>query len=203
MFTGIILDVGEITRLKPFGQDTRIAVKTGRLSLDDQHVGNSIAVNGVCLTIVEMQNDIFEVDASGETLSCTTLGDLGEGSKVNLEPALTPTTALGGHLVSGHVDGVGEVTAIREEGRSIRFDFVVPDELARFIATKGSIAVDGVSLTVNGVDRNVFDVNIIPHTMQETIFGHYVPGSRVNLEVDIIARYLERLYSAGMNQADA
>lgn len=203
MFTGIILDVARIVRLTPFGQDLRATIGVNKLPLHEQQIGNSISVNGVCLTIVELQPDAFTVDVSGETLNCTTFGQLGEHSRVNLEPALTPTTALGGHLVSGHVDGVGEVTAIREEGRSIRFEFTAPQELARFIAVKGSIAIDGVSLTVNGVKNNRFDVNIIPHTMDETIFNDYKLGTRVNLEVDVIARYLERLYSAGNDTGPA
>ncbi|MBN1379750.1 MAG: riboflavin synthase [Gammaproteobacteria bacterium] len=193
MFTGIILDVGEIAELQPFGEDLRVYIKANKLSLADQKTGNSIAVNGVCLTLVEIKNGSFGVDISGETLSCTTLGKLQAGSRVNLEPALTPTTALGGHMVSGHVDGVGELISLKEEGRSIRFVFAAPADLARYIAPKGSITLDGVSLTVNNVNENQFDVNIIPHTMQETIFSDYVPGSKINLEVDIIARYVARL----------
>ena len=195
MFTGIILDTGRITALKTYGDDLRAYIQVDKLPLSEQKPGSSIAVNGVCLTIVDMESDRFGVDISAETLSCTTLGALVEGSRVNLEPALTPTTALGGHLVSGHVDGVGELLNYREDGRSIRFEFSAPLELARFIAPKGSIALDGVSLTVNNVDRNRFDVNIIPHTMDETVFGEYRAGSKVNLEVDVIARYLDRLYS--------
>jgi riboflavin synthase len=196
MFTGIILDVGTVTALQPFGEDLRAWIKVSKLPLAEQSLGSSIAVNGVCLTVVDMEKESFGVDISAETLSCTTLGALSEGSHVNLEPALTPTTALGGHMVSGHVDGVGELLSLKEEGRSIRFVFAAPAELARFIAPKGSIALDGVSLTINGVDNNQFDVNIIPHTMQETLFGDYTVGSKVNLEADIIARYLERLYTA-------
>jgi riboflavin synthase len=195
MFTGIILDVGSIARLQPFGDDLRAYVKINKLPLSEQKLGNSVAVNGVCLTIVDMQSDAFGVDISAETLSCTTLGGLSAGSHVNLELALTPATALGGHMVSGHVDGVGELVGLNEEGRSTRFEFNAPPELARFIAPKGSVALDGVSLTVNSVIDNRFDVNIIPHTMQETIFSDYVVGSKVNLEADIIARYLDRLYS--------
>ena len=195
MFTGIILDTGRIAALKTYGDDLRAYIQVDKLPLSEQQPGSSIAVNGVCLTIVDMESDRFGVDISAETLSCTTLGALVEGSRVNLEPALTPTTALGGHLVSGHVDGVGELLDYREDGRSIRFEFSAPPELARFIAPKGSIALDGVSLTVNNVDRNRFNVNIIPHTMDETVFGEYRAGSKVNLEVDVIARYLDRLYS--------
>jgi riboflavin synthase len=194
MFTGIILDVGSVSRLQPFGDDLRAFIKINKLPIAKQQTGNSVAVNGVCLTMVELQGKIFGVDISAETLSCTTLGNLQAGSRVNLELALTPATALGGHMVSGHVDGVGELLEMHQEGRSIRFIFKAPAELARYIAPKGSVALDGVSLTVNNVTDNQFDVNIIPHTMQETIFGDYIVGSKVNLEADIIARYLERLY---------
>jgi riboflavin synthase len=194
MFTGIILDVGSISSLQPFGEDLRAFIKINKLPIAEQQTGNSVTVNGVCLTMVELQGRIFGVDISAETLSCTTLGNLQAGSRVNLELALTPATALGGHMVSGHVDGVGELLEMHQEGRSIRFIFKAPAELARYIAPKGSVALDGVSLTVNNVTDSQFDVNIIPHTMQETIFSDYVVGSKVNLEADIIARYLERLY---------
>ncbi len=196
MFTGIILDVGEVSALQTYGKDLRAVIKVNKLPLDQQQPGSSIAVNGVCLTLIELNATTFTIDISAETLSCTTLEDFSVGARVNLEPALTPTTALGGHLVSGHVDGVGSVINIVEEGRSIRFDFSAPSKLAKYIAEKGSIAIDGVSLTVNKVQENQFDVNIIPHTMKETRFGDYQVNSRVNLEVDIIARYLDRLYSA-------
>lgn len=193
MFTGIIQAIGEIAALQPGGEDTRVRVRTGRLALDDVSPGDSIAVNGVCLTAVELPGDGFWADVSGETLTRTGFRDLAVGSRVNLEKALTPTTRLGGHLVSGHVDGVGTVLERRSEGRSERLRIQAPAGLAKYIAEKGSICVDGVSLTVNAIDGASFDLNIVPHTLQETTLGEYRSGTRVNLEVDIIARYLERL----------
>lgn len=193
MFTGIIESVGRVARLEPKGSDARIFVETGKLDLGDVQLGDSIAVNGVCLTAVELPGNGFVADVSGETLSRTAFSQLKVGSAVNLEKALTPTTRLGGHMVSGHVDGVGEVKSRSEDGRSIHFRIQAPDELARYIAEKGSITVDGISLTVNGVDGAVFDLNIVPHTLQETTMGSFQVGTRVNLEVDLIARYLERM----------
>ena len=156
-------------------------------------MGDSIAVNGVCLTATSFADGGFWVDVSGETLARTTFGEIAVGSKVNLEQSLTPTTRLGGHLVSGHVDGIGSVVSCWDQGRSLRFVIQAPPMLARYIAEKGSICVDGVSLTVNHVNGALFDLNIVPHTLQETTLGELVAGSRVNLEVDILARYLERL----------
>ena len=193
MFTGIIQAVGEIAELQPGGEDTRVRVRTADLPLDDVAVGDSIAVNGVCLTVVELPGDGFRADVSGETLARTAFRELGVGSRVNLEKALTPTTRLGGHLVSGHVDGVGTVIERRREGRSERLRIQAPAGLAKYIAGKGSICVDGVSLTVTAVDGASFDLNIVPHTLQATTIGDYRSGTRVNLEVDLIARYLERL----------
>lgn len=193
MFTGIIQAIGEIAALEPKGGDLRLRVRTGKLDLDDVRLGDSIAVSGVCLTAVQLPGDGFWADVSGETLAHTVLGDLKLGARVNLEKALTPTTRLGGHLVSGHVDGVGEVVERRSDARSERFRIRAPAELARYIAHKGSICVDGVSLTVNAVEGAVFDLNIVPHTLAETTLDEYRPGRRVNLEVDLIARYLERL----------
>ncbi|MBU1190252.1 MAG: riboflavin synthase [Gammaproteobacteria bacterium] len=193
MFTGIIQAVGEIAVLQPQGGDLRLRVRTGKLDLGDVQLGDSIAVNGVCLTAVELPGDGFWADVSGETLAHTTLGACKQGARVNLEKALTPTTRLGGHLVSGHVDGVGEVIERKADARSERFLIRAPKALSRYIAQKGSICVDGVSLTVNAVEGNVFNLNIVPHTLAETTFGAYRPGSNVNLEVDLIARYLERL----------
>jgi riboflavin synthase len=193
MFTGIIEAVGEIAALLPQGSDTRVRVVTGRLPLDDVKLGDSIAVNGVCLTAVELPGDGFWADVSGETIACTSFKFLGAGARVNLEKALQPTSRLGGHMVSGHVDGLGEVLSRTLDGRSERWVFRAPAELARYIAQKGSICIDGTSLTVNGVDGCDFDVNIVPHTLAETIIGSYQVGTRVNLEVDLVARYLERL----------
>jgi len=193
MFTGIIQAVGEIAALEPKGGDLRLRVRTGRLDLGDVRPGDSIAVSGVCLTAVELPGDGFWADVSGETLAHTVLGDLKAGARVNLEKALLPTTRLGGHLVSGHVDGVGEVIERKRDARSERFRIRAPQALARYIAHKGSICVDGVSLTVNAVEGGVFELNIVPHTLAETTLDEYRPGRRVNLEVDLIARYLERL----------
>ena len=193
MFTGIIAAVGAITTLQPRGGDVRLRIATGKLDLRDVRLGDSIAVSGVCLTAVELSNDGFWADASRETLERTLLGEAQPGTRVNLEKALTPTTRLGGHLVSGHVDGIGTVTEWRPDGRSWRLRIQAPDALARYIAEKGSIGVDGVSLTVNRVDGAAFELNIVPHTLAETTLADFNTGRRVNLEVDLIARYLERL----------
>ncbi|EEB79391.1 riboflavin synthase, alpha subunit [marine gamma proteobacterium HTCC2148] len=193
MFTGIIQAVGEIADMQPSGGDMRLRVNTGKLDLSDVALGDSIAANGACLTVVELPGDGYWADVSVETLNFTTLGGLKTGSKVNLEKALTPASRLGGHIVSGHVDGVGEVVSLQEDARSWRFVMRAPDDLAKYIAHKGSITVDGTSLTVNAVNGAEFDLNIIPQTMAETVFGDYQPGSKLNLEVDVIARYLERL----------
>lgn len=193
MFTGIIQAIGEIAALEPKGGDLRLRVRTGKLDLGDVRLGDSIAVSGVCLTAVELPGDGFWADVSGETLAHTVIAELKLGARVNLEKALLPTTRLGGHLVSGHVDGVGEVIERRRDARSERFRIRAPAELARYIAHKGSICVDGVSLTVNAVEGSVFDLNIVPHTLAETTLDEHRPGRKVNLEVDLIARYLERL----------
>ena len=193
MFTGIIQAVGKIEALTPKGGDLSFAIDTGGLPMESVRLGDSISVSGCCLTVIEKRAKGFSADASRETLSLTTLGDLKPGSPVNLETALTLGTPLGGHLVSGHVDGLGTVKSRREEARSVRFDIELPEALQRYVVHKGSICVDGVSLTVNALRDNVFDVNIIPHTMSHTIFGQYRVGSRVNLEVDVVARYVERM----------
>jgi riboflavin synthase len=193
MFTGIVQAVGKIEALTPHGGDLRLAVSTGDLPMQDVKIGDSISVSGCCLTVIAKRAHGFDADASKETLSLTTLGGLKPGSAVNLEKSLTLATPLGGHLVSGHVDGQGTVKSRREEARSVRFDIEVPPGLRRYVVHKGSICVDGVSLTVNAVKDGVFDVNIIPHTLAHTIFGSYQPGSRVNLEVDVVARYVESL----------
>ncbi len=193
MFTGLIEAVGEIREVRSHGVDRRLRVAVGKLPMAGIATGDSIAVNGVCLTAVDLDRDSFAADVSAETLAHTTLGDFSAGRRVNLEMALTPTTRLGGHLVSGHVDGVGEVLERRPEGSSERFVLRAPAALCRYIAVKGSICVDGTSLTVNEVDGERFGLNIVPHTLAETVIGDYRAGSRVNLEVDVIARYLERL----------
>lgn len=196
MFTGIIQAVGRIATRASLEGDVRLTIVSDGLDFSDVKSGDSIAVNGVCLTVVALQGKGFDVDVSTETLSCTTFEHLAAGCSVNLEKALLPTTRLSGHLVSGHVDGVARVSACADEGRSQRIDFTLSDDLSRYIASKGSVCVDGVSLTVNEVSGNHFSVNIIPHTQEQTIFQHYHPGTQVNIEVDIIARYLERLITA-------
>jgi len=193
MFTGIIQAVGSIASLERRGGDLRLGIQAGKLPLEDVVLGDSIAVSGVCLTVVELAGSRFFADVSGETLRRTIVGGLGVGDPVNLEKALTLATRLGGHLVSGHVDAIGRVTARRQESRSVQFSIQAPDELARYIAVKGSICVDGVSLTVNAVSGAGFELNIVPHTLAETTLQGLRSGHRVNLEVDLIARYLERL----------
>lgn len=193
MFTGIIEAIGSIRSLSPKGGDVRVRVATGKLDLTDVKLGDSIAVNGVCLTVVELPGDGFCADVSRETLARSAFINLKNGSPVNLEKALLPTTRLGGHLVSGHVDGVGEVISRQDSARAVQFWLRAPQQLARYIAMKGSITVDGTSLTVNGVNGNEFELTIVPHTLQETIMADYQAGSLVNLEIDLIARYLERL----------
>lgn len=197
MFTGIIEATGTIQSLAPVGGDVRISVATGQLDMGDVALGDSIAVNGVCLTAIKFSDSHFEADVSNETLACTSLGSLNSGSLVNLEKALLPTTRLGGHLVSGHVDGIGKVESLEEDGRSIRIRIRAPQELTRYIAAKGSICIDGISLTVNSIEGAVFSLNIVPHTMLETNLSQAGTGMVVNLEVDVIARYLERLLTGG------
>ena len=197
MFTGIVQDMGRIVALEPRAGDVRLRVAVERLPLDAVRSGDSIAVSGVCLTVVEHDAGGFAADVSNETLSLTTLGDLAPGSSVNLEPALRAGDPLGGHLVSGHVDGVGRVVSLAQDARSWRIRFETPPDIARYVARKGSIAIDGVSLTVNEVEGREFGINIIPHTWQVTTIGGYAPGRRVNLEIDPIARYVERLLAAG------
>ena len=193
MFTGIIEAIGTIRALSPKGGDVRVYVETGKLDLADVKLGDSIAVNGVCLTAVELPGDGFWADVSRETLARTAFIDLKTGSKVNLEKALTPSSRLGGHLVSGHVDGVGEILKREDNARAIQFTVRAPRELAKYIALKGSITVDGTSLTVKAVNGAEFELTIVPHTLVETIMADYRPGRQVNLEVDLLARYLERL----------
>ena len=195
MFTGIVQDIGEVRALEARGGDVRLAIGCRQLDLSRVALGDSICVQGCCLTVTERSGTSFAADVSRETLSVTTLGDLVVGSPVNLEPSLRAGDPLGGHLVSGHVDGVARVVAVTPEARSVRLRIEVPAQLARYIARKGSVAVDGVSLTVNEVEGPVFGVNIIPHTLSVTTLGTLGAGTRVNLEVDQVARYLERLLS--------
>lgn len=195
MFTGIIQALGRITRIEPRGGDVRLHIETGPLDLSDVAPGDSIAVSGVCLTALEPSAQGFFADVSNETLGLTTLGDAVEGEVVNLEKALRLADRLGGHLVTGHVDGLAEVTAIEADARSQRWCFRVPSGLSRYIARKGSVCVDGVSLTVNAVDGDEFEVNLIPHTQQVTTFSQRRVGDAVNIEVDLMARYAERLFA--------
>lgn len=193
MFTGIILAVGKIAAIQAKGGDFRFKIETGKLAIEEAALGDSIAVNGVCLTAVELGTNYFCADVSNETIARTGLKTAQVGDAVNLELALTPTTRLGGHIVSGHVDGLGSVISKQQDGRSFRFKFKAPDNIAKYIAEKGSICINGVSLTVNEVDGATFTVNIVPHTLQETTLGELVAGKEVNLEVDLLARYMERL----------
>ena len=193
MFTGIIEGVGRLAALEPRGGDVRLHVEVGALPFEHVQLGESIAVNGVCLTVIAFDAGSFQADASNETLALTTLGRLRPGAPVNLERAMRPTDRLGGHMVSGHVDGVGEVLEIRPDARAQRWRFLAPAPLLRYIARKGSICVDGVSLTVNGVDADGFEVALIPHTVAHTAFAATAVGDAVNLEIDLVARYVERL----------
>ena len=196
MFTGIVQAVGRIEeRIEHASGDVSLVIATAAISPADIAIGDSICVSGVCLTAVEATQTGFRTDVSAESLARTTLRDLAAGSQVNLESALTPDTRLGGHLVSGHVDGIAQVLARWDDARSVRFEFRVPEALAKYIAEKGSVCIDGTSLTVNGVDGADFDVNIVPHTLAATTLGELGPGSAVNIEVDQIARYVERLLS--------
>jgi riboflavin synthase len=194
MFTGIVTDLGEITFVTPGSQagDRRFVVRT-RHDMAPIAIGASIACSGCCLTVIDKGKDWFAVEVSGESLAKTHLGDWQKGSRLNLELSLKLGDELGGHLVYGHVDGVGTIAAMTPEGGSVRFVFDVPSDLARFIAAKGSVAVDGISLTVNEVDANRFGVNVISHTQAVTTLGQAKVGQRVNLEVDMLARYVERL----------
>ena len=193
MFTGIIQAVGKVVQAERRDGDLRLTLDSGTLDMADVALGDSIACNGVCLTVVEQLERGFIADVSVETLDLTTVGLWQAGAGVNMEKSLTPSSRLGGHLVSGHVDGIGEVVERHPDARSERFTIRAPAELARYIAHKGSITVDGTSLTVNKVSGSDFELNIVPHTLEHTIFSNYQPGTRVNLEVDVIARYLERL----------
>lgn len=193
MFTGIIEAVGTIAGIEEQKGDMRLYVRTGMMDLADVKLGDSIATNGVCLTAVELPGDGFIADVSRETLAHTRFHTLSVGERVNLEKALMPTSRLGGHIVTGHVDGLGEIVERNEDARSIRFTVKAPKNIQGYLAAKGSVTVDGISLTVNAISGECFELNIVPHTAQETIMTEYLPGCLVHLEVDIIARYLERL----------
>lgn len=193
MFTGIVQATGQIFAMTPHGGDVEIVIAAPALDFTNVAIGDSIAVNGCCLTVTKLAGNAFHADVSRETLSVTTLEGWNVGTVVNLEKALCAGQALGGHYVTGHVDGIAQVTALHTDARSTRMEFEVPANLARYIAKKGSACIDGVSLTVNEVGARSFSVNLIPHTLTVTVLKEYRIGTRVNLEVDIIARYLERL----------
>ena len=195
MFTGIIEATGRVTRCEPRGGDLRLGIVAPDFDASDVALGDSIAVSGCCLTVVAHEGDTLAFDVSNESLALTTLGDLGLGDRVNLEKALRLSDRLGGHLVSGHVDGIGRIVSVEPDARSQRWIIESPPALARYIAPKGSVCVDGVSLTVNTVDGARFGVNLIPHTVGQTTFGGRRAGDRVNLEIDMLARYVERLGS--------
>ncbi|NQD36874.1 riboflavin synthase [Permianibacter sp. IMCC34836] len=197
MFTGIIQSVGSIQRIEPRGGDVLLSIAVGKLDMSDVQLGDSIAVNGVCLTVVRFDKQSFDADVSVETLAVTSLKNWKAGTRVNLEKALTPTTRLGGHLVSGHVDGIGEIISRRNAARADQFTVRVPQSIKRYIAHKGSVCVDGISLTVNAVNDDCFELTLVPHTQAETNSGAWQAGTLVNIEVDVLARYLERLLQAG------
>ncbi len=193
MFTGIIEAIGKIELIEDIDSDKRFVITSDSLDLSDIKRGDSISVSGVCLTVVDLQENGFSVDVSVETLSCSTFNELVAGDQVNLEKALQLSSRLSGHMVSGHVDGKGMIQKKVTDARSERFDINFPVELGKYICKKGSICIDGVSLTINDVDKLTFSVNIIPHTLKETIFSTYTEGKQINLEVDIVARYMESL----------
>lgn len=203
MFTGLVEAVGTLSKKQTVGADVRLCIDVGAMDLSKVVIGDSIAVNGVCLTVVTLDNNSFYADASTETMSCTSLQFLQPGTPVNLEPALTLGKPLGGHLVAGHVDGLAKVLRSEPDARSVRYYIEAPQSLARFIAAKGSVCLDGVSLTVNHVDGRTFDVNIIPHTQTRTNISQWRAGSFINLEVDLIARYLERLMQGDKSSMSA
>jgi riboflavin synthase len=195
MFTGLVQEIGEIRAAEPRGGDLRLLVAHGSIDPARLEIGASISVDGVCLTVAALERGVFAADVSGETLRVTTLGAKGAGARVNLEPALRAGDSLGGHWVSGHVDGIAEVLNAARDARSLDLRIAAPRELARYIARKGSVTLDGVSLTVNEVDGVNFSINLIPHTQQVTTLGALAPGARLNLEIDLLARYVERLNS--------
>ena len=192
MFTGIIESLGKVESLQNVGGDVRLRIQTD-LDMSDVHLGDSIATNGICLTVIEWGDHWYSADVSRESLSRTTLGQWKVGQPVNVEKAMLPTTRFGGHIVSGHVDAVGEITVVRSDARSLYFEVKAPDEIAKYLAEKGSITVDGVSLTINHLNGAIISLNLIPHTAERTNINTWKVGAKVNLEVDILARYIERL----------
>lgn len=192
MFTGIIESLGQVESIQNVGGDVRVRIQTD-LDMSDVHLGDSIATNGVCLTVIDWGSNWYAADVSRESLNRTTLGTWQVGQPVNVEKAMLPTTRFGGHIVSGHVDVVGEITLLRSDARSLYFEVTAPAEVAKYLAEKGSITVDGISLTINHLNGNVLSLNLIPHTAERTNIGTWKAGTRVNLEVDVLARYIERL----------
>ena len=195
MFTGIIQAKGNIKEIRISNKGAVFALNSNSLELSDVSIGDSIAVNGVCLTITQLDKNSFSADVSQETLNCTTFSQLRKGQNINLEKSLRLDQGIDGHLVSGHVDGVGEVVSLQKEGESTRLKIKVKNDLSKYIAKKGSICINGVSLTVNSVEADIFDVNIVPHTLSVTTLGELIENSRVNIEIDIIARHIEHLIS--------
>ncbi len=192
MFTGIIESLGQVESIQNVGGDVRVRIQTD-LDMSDVHLGDSIATNGICLTVIDWGSNWYAADVSRESLNRTTLGTWQVGQPVNVEKAMLPTTRFGGHIVSGHVDVVGEITLLRSDARSLYFEVTAPAEVAKYLAEKGSITVDGISLTINHLNGNVLSLNLIPHTAERTNIGTWKAGARVNLEVDVLARYIERL----------
>jgi len=203
MFTGIIESIGHVKSMQPVGGDIRLTIESDDLDFNDVKLGDSIASNGICLTVVAMGSNCYSVDVSRETIARTALESLKPGHIVNLEKAMLPTTRFGGHIVAGHVDGVGVISKVEKDARSIYIEIEIPKELAHYTATKGSITIDGISLTTNLVRDNIVSLNIIPHTAQVTNIGkHWLLGDKVNIEVDIVARYLERLINKDNSSAN-
>ncbi|MEN3979627.1 riboflavin synthase [Acinetobacter sp. CWB-B33] len=192
MFTGIIESLGKVASVQNVGGDVRLRIETD-LDMSDVHLGDSIATNGICLTVIDWGENWYVADVSRESLNRTTLATWKAGHPVNVEKAMLPTTRFGGHIVSGHVDAVGEITVVREDARSLYFEVAAPAEIAKYLAEKGSITVDGVSLTINHLRGNILSLNLIPHTAERTNIGTWKAGVKVNLEVDVLARYIERL----------
>ncbi|HCG9256485.1 TPA: riboflavin synthase [Vibrio parahaemolyticus] len=193
MFTGIVEAVGKLTAITPKGEDITVTVEVGKLDMSDVKLGDSIATNGVCLTVIDFGSNYYSADLSLETLKKTGFANYQVGEKVNLEKAMLPTTRFGGHIVSGHVDGVGEIVERNQVGRAIEFWVAMPAEISKYVVEKGSITVDGISLTVNDLRKNAFKLTIVPHTCEETTIDQFQVGRKVNLEVDVLARYMERL----------
>ena len=195
MFTGFIQAIGNIQEIHSSSEGAQQKINSNTMDLKDTSVGDSIAVNGVCLTVTNLSESFFSTDVSNETIACTTFSELSKGQNVNLEKSLRINQGIDGHLVSGHVDGVGKVSSVNNDGESIRIKIEAQTDIVKYIAKKGSICINGVSLTVNGIDGSIFDVNIVPHTISSTTLGELTLNSNVNLEIDLIARYVERLYN--------